>query len=552
MFALSSGICIPTSLLLETIFNRQYRGKKFVCYNLKYDEGAILYHLPKDSLNELRNTGKTVFDGYGYRSIPKKELVISKGHKSASFYDIAQFYGTSLNKAALYYLGKEKKEIDVSKFEAGYVKRNWHKIAEYCIHDAKITAELADYFIDVLSKEFNIYPQKLYSTGYIAGIHFARVCDVIDINRFCNYYPELVKYAYESYVGGKFEVYKRGYDYFYQYDINSAYPYQISQLKDIRYARVKQSNTYQNNATYGWLKCEMILSNDFSPVAVKINNVNRYPVGGFSKIITKQEYDYLIAQGEKIKIKNAWWLWCDDVYPYKAEVERLYSLKIQLKTSHDKLRYLLIKTILNAFYGKFIQVTTKHKKGKKVFEAGYLFNPMYASIITANTRIKLSDVCNNYPDNVVAVFTDCVITNKNLTNSGFNLSNGLGSWQLQRDGEGVIIGSGVYQIGDNVHYRGYKAVGDLIALIDQKPHRINIKVKQRLVLSWRLVVFRNTNTNKINRFTNEHKVLDLHFDKKRDWSAGWDWKHRLVNSEPFIHIDLEEKLNKSVDKCVTI
>ena len=217
MFTFSDGMVCNLDNLLDTLFSRQYRGVKFVCFNLRYDEGSILHLLSKEALDELRIKGKTIYNGYSYKSIPKKELVIGKGHKSVAFYDIAQFFATSLDKAAAEFLGKSKKEIDVSLFEGDFILDNWDKIAEYSIYDALLTKELADYFIDLLIRDLKIYPQKLYSTGYLAGIHFSRTCDIVDINRYYKNHIKLVEYGYNSYAGGKFETYKRGYGYFYQY-----------------------------------------------------------------------------------------------------------------------------------------------------------------------------------------------------------------------------------------------------------------------------------------------------------------------------------------------
>ena len=309
IFAISDGTMATPDNLFEKLFQHKYRGIKFVCYNLKYDEGSILQQFPADILQELRKKNKTEYNGYSIRTIPKKELVITdiKQKHSIAFYDIAQFYGTSLNNAALYYLGKEKQEMPTKTFTQEYIKKYWYKIADYCLCDAKLTKELADYFIDMLNNEFKIYPQKLYSTGYIAGLHFARTCGIQDVRRYYRYYPECLNYAYQSYAGGKFETYQRGFGNFYQYDINSAYPYEISQLQDIKMSKVFKSVDYQKDAIYGFIKCRLILSNDYSPIPLKINNLNRYPIGSFSKIITKAEYDYLISRGDKIQIIKSYY-----------------------------------------------------------------------------------------------------------------------------------------------------------------------------------------------------------------------------------------------------
>jgi len=540
MFAISDGTIIKPDCLLETLFQHKYRGIKFVCFNLKYDEGSILHQFPTEVLQELRHIGRAKYNGYSIRSIPKKELVITNSqHKqSIVFYDIAQFYGTSLDKAAMYYLGKEKIDMPTKKFTQEIIIKQWYKISRYCLQDAILTKELADYFIDMLIKDFDIYPQKLYSTGYIAGLHFARTCDFIDVKRYFRYYKECLEYAYLSYAGGKFETYQRGFGTFYQYDINSAYPFEISNLQDIRHARVFKSGEYQKGATYGFIKCRLILSNDYSPIPLKIDNVNRYPIGSFSKIITKQEYDYLVKRGDRLEIIEAWWIICQkEKYPYKTEVERLFELKKRYKNG-DKLRYMLVKILLNSFYGKFIQVTEKHKGGKKVFEAGWLFNPIYASIITANTRVKLCKVCEKYDKYTIAVHTDSIITSIDLSNNGLGISDKMGDWNCENSGYGVMVGSGVYQIGEKVHFRGYHGLNDLLGLVQNNRNRVNISVKQQLVLSWRLVVFRNVSPDLINRFTQNVKILNLNFDRKRDWQSGWTWADRLIPSQPFIEIEV--------------
>lgn len=538
LFCISDGSIITPDNLFNTLFQRQYRGVKFVCYNLKYDEGSILHLLPSMALNEIRIYGKCEYNGIRFRSIPKKELVLThiQTKQSVAFYDIAQFYGTSLNKAALYYLGKEKIDIETKTFTPEYVKKNWHTIVKYCIQDAKLTQELADYFIDILINEFEVYPQKLYSTGYITGIHFSRVCDVIDVNRLWNGYRDCLEYAYNSYAGGKFETYQRGFGEFYQYDINSAYPYEIANLQDIRNAEILESKEYQPNATYGFIKCILYIDNDYSPIPLKIDNVNRYPVGIFKKTITKNEYDYLIARGDKIDIINAWWLFCDGTKPYQNEINRLFELKRKFKNT-DKLRYMLVKILLNSFYGKFIQVTEKQRDTGKIYECGYLFNPIYASVITANVRLKLSEICDKFPDNIVAVHTDSIITNLDLEAHGFNCNSDLGGWNREANGDGVMVGSGVYQVGNKVHYRGYKSIDSLIDLIMSNRNKKDITIPQRLVLSWRLVVFRNAGNEFINRFVTDDKILNLEFDSKREWRTGWNWQHKLTGSMPFIHAD---------------
>jgi len=89
-----------------------------------------------------------------------------------------------------------------------------------------------------------------------------------------------------------------------------------------------------------------------------------------------------------------------------------------------------------------------------------------------------------------------------------------------------------YFIVNNVKY------DDMLTAIQDNKNHINLDVTMELVLSWRLIVFRNADTDLINRFTPETKRLNLNFDHKREWKHGWTWANKLTPSLPFIEIDL--------------
>ena len=228
----------------------------------------------------------------------------------------------------------------------------------------------------------------------------------------------------------------------------------------------------------------------------------------------------------------------DDFYPDSVKFkDEIIRLKKKYKNG-DELRYLLVKILLNSFYGKLIQVTEKYRKdGHRYFEAGYLFNPIYASVITANTRIKVSELSYYHDSAIVAVHTDSVI----LTTPIEDLSPDLGEWSHVVSGDGVVVGSGVYQINGNIHYRGYTNIPDLSDLILGNKGKLKLDVLQKLVLSWRLVAFRGADINLINRFIEDDpKTLNLNFDTKRDWLGRWRWRRELVPSQPFIMAERHE------------
>lgn len=509
------------------LFTRKYRGKKFVTYNLKYDEGALLQFLPTENLKELQENLKTKWRHYGIKIIPRKCLSIRAKNYTCHFYDMYNFYHGSLDYNASKYLNKSKLEIETKNFSVDYVHANYSHIVEYCIQDAILVKQLADLIIKRF-ESFNIYPSKLYSTAYISYQYFKKNCNYVTVRRFWHEDRKLLSFAMASYNGGKFEVTEKGTGYFYEYDINSAYPFEIGNLIDVTYSRIVWSKVYRRNACYAFIHVKMkIPVKIFSPVAIKFGAVNVYPVGEVTKVITKTEYEYLLTCNVDITIIDGVWLHIDyKTYPYKKEIEKLTDLKTKFKQSKSDLDYHTVKILLNSLYGKFCQLI-KHKDH---YTAGTCWNPIYASVITANVRVRISKMQNDFSD-VIAVHTDSIISKKPLD---IELKNTLGSFLPVTEGNGLIIGSGIYQIGDLVKFRGFNIPIDLFTLCDTK--KKSISLKETRPYTWKEVMFHNWDRHQINRFTDIEKTVSCDFDSKRLWVKDYhrfeEVLHRNVKSLP--------------------
>ena len=497
----------------QCAFARKYRGKVFVAYNLKYDEGALLQHLSEESLNTLRLKGKVEENGYSYRSIPKKMLSIRRGQNAVTIYDVAGFFGLSLDAAARSFLGRRKSAIPTVDFYPAYVASNWDRIATYCINDAELCQELA---LELIKRfeSFGVFPQKLYSTAYMAYQYFASKCDYVTVWDYWCEHRDVLDMAMAAYAGGKFEVTEKGVDHYWEYDINSAYPYEIANLADVRGATVIHSTKYQHKAMYAFLQCDITVpTHVFSPVPLKLGTVNVYPTGRFQRTITKGEYDYLVSDGATIEILKGVWLRIDNpTYPYKEEIERLYAEKNKAKHENRKVDYHIIKIFLNSLYGKFVQLV---KQGEK-WRASACWNPIYGAIITANTRISVSKLQRIYPS-VVAVHTDSVLSTSPLDIAP---SVELGAFSPTVEGDGVILGSGIYQIGKKVKLRGFNAKQSLMDMLNTPESKIYIRTKRPY--SWRQVIMWGWKKEYINRFEQQDKVLTPDFDRKRLWLYDWE------------------------------
>jgi hypothetical protein len=523
----SEGDAWKISDFPRCLFSRKYQNANFVCYNLKYDSSAILQILNEKELQVLREKEVVYKDDYKIKIIANKCLTVSKKGHTVNFYDMYNFYGGSLDYNAQKYLGKKKHDMETKSFSFDYVSANLQKITNYCIQDAVLVKELAELIINKF-EDFGVFVTKLYSTAYVSFQYFRKNTNYQTVSDIWKQDKKLLDFALESYNGGKFEVTQKGTGYFYEYDIVSAYPFEIANLVSLEHCRIVWDVRYKKTAVYGFLKCKLEINvKTFSPVALKTNNTCIFYAGKIEKVLTKNEYDYLLAQGSKIEILEAVWIFQDNkVYPYKKEIIKLVEKKKQYKIEGKELDYHTVKIFLNSLYGKFVQLIETNQG----YTASTCWNPIYAAIITANCRIRVTLLQQLYPS-IVAVHTDSVISTKKLD---INIGKNLGEIDFECEGQGLIIGSGIYQIGKKIRFRGMQFHLDLFELFDQK--KKTIKISQIHVNTWRECAFHGWSNEEINKFVDVMRELRVDFDQKRIWID--DYKYfseifsRNVNSLP--------------------
>ena len=215
-------------------------------------------------------------------------------------------------------------------------------------------------------------------------------------------------------------------------------------------------------------------------------------------------------------------------YPYRKEIDRLVKLKSEYKLRGLDLDYHTVKIIMNSFYGKFVQLIEK----EDYYEAGSCWNPIYGTVITANTRIRMSAAQKKF-SSVCAVHTDSVLSTAVLP---IQHNNNLGDFIQKTEGNGVILGSGIYQIGDKTKFRGMNGQLKLMEILSGCGKELKLSYKH--AYTWREVAHRGWYNEKINLFENIPKQINVNFDQKRLWLNDWqDWTQvleRKVESLPLL------------------
>lgn len=540
MLAASTGDIIDPFNLPEPFFINKFINCNFMLYNMKYDSGAILYHLPEENLIELWKENKTKYRGFTYSYIPHKLLRIKKGRDKVNFWDIAQFYKSSLDNAAKEYLNDKKTAIKTKKFSRQYVQKYYNSIKKYCIQDAKLTQRLAVYFVNKLC-EFGITPSGIYSSASISFKYFCDNTPIVTSYRFWKNNKRILKFACDAYEGGKFEVTQRGAFHGYEYDITSAYPYEIANLIDISSAEYVYSAHYQRDSIYALIRVEIDNTKNprHIPCGIMVKNVRVYPAGRFFRTITKEEYDYLVSINVPVKIHEGYWFYtAKKSYPYREAIAELFKIKARYK-NRDKMLTSTAKIAMNGFYGKLVQVI---EQPDKTFQAGPGWNPIYGSIITANTRIKVTRFQNLLAGDCLAVHTDSVITKKPLPPA--LAPGGIGNFEYVDEGPGVLIACGMYQLNDAAAFKGFKPQKNpktneydtWYDILSRNYRRKKIKYKiTNKVESWIEAMAKNHGKKSINVFSDDYKIIDLNCDSKRAWPEDMTAKKLLTTLQDSTH-----------------
>jgi hypothetical protein len=253
---------------------------------------------------------------------------------------------------------------------------------------------------------------------------------------------EVLEHARESYFGGWFEIMAHGYvpGITYEYDINSAYPYIISQLPCLEhgewvhrdpdtqwespltlvYARVKGDNPYIG----------AMLHRD------KKGNIYRpHETEGWYWLheITAAKKAGLIGPDPDIL---DWWSYhkCDHAPPFR-EVRAIYNKRREVGSKTPL--GIACKLVPNSLYGKFAQSIGEPK----------FANPIYASLITAGCRTMILDAIATHPfgtEAVRMVATDGVYFDSPHPTLPCGKDKPLGDWEMEEKKNITLFKPGVY------------------------------------------------------------------------------------------------------------
>ncbi len=480
----SDGQCIEPNVEEYTVQLLNWlwsKGDGFF-FNIEYDLAAILKPwILKNRKNVDKDKYDYVIGDFQVRHYPNKAFSIKnlklRRERARWYFDVANFFTInftyrSLDEVAKEFLHETKNAeelgIDRAKIgeEKGYYEKHRETIRKYCINDAVLTEKLARELSNILSNLGFPQPNRWFSKASISKSFLKTIWTNKREPRFIR------SIAKQSYRGGIFQTYFLGhFGHVYDMDINSAYPYAMSLLREPekRYFLLDSELDLEDTVKRltGLTVSEMLasllsnnansvnkllekLTNFYGFVKIELKDFSKYGFRKkkgssifYGKVKEAQEqwvtfYDYLVQRlfGIEYKFKGA------VIIPVKKSfafpfVQKLFDMKDKIKKEYGKssMQYWLIKVIINALYGALAQ----HKPHETQFT-----NYLYASNITAITRFivrSMEFMIEGVGGKVIAISTDGLVATKI---PHVKASDELGKWTIEEWEEYVHYMNGIY------------------------------------------------------------------------------------------------------------
>jgi|TARA_Y100000033_G_scaffold18369_1_gene17219 hypothetical protein len=516
-----------------------------------------------------------------------------KGFKKVWAYDIAQLYQNGLEKEAnarFNYYSKVDKSAHLVNWERfnNDNEYKYHIVLKSNELDARACYDLGMTIQNDFFNAFKYYPKSLISAGslarssIIANIfnryshlsereqNFKVAKDVGSIG-FMYYYDawtkqygqdivkDLFALSTESYSGGYIEAIRYGYTKEgYYTDIASAYPGIIQKLYDLRNAKLTTGNGTppEIKNSYCFIRGVVNIPQgvNFHPITIKHplhKETNIRATGKYRASYTLNERKFLLEQGTTFE--NETWINIEtkgQLSPLAKVCIDLINMRKKFLQESNSSQY-IAKLSANSLYGILFEAVntyteTQIKDGYIVNRAGYrageFFNPIYASIITSETRLLMSRGARDIERNggkVILMMTDSIFwkgNKKDLPEKYIRENKTLGYFErVQKVNDIVCLGSGRYGFKTTNGYYIAKKRG-LNSATMQNPNGIDIsrfnwhdalkvmkemnadklKVKVKTLISPGLVLHDSRyNFNDLGRILQEYREIDAIVGKNK-------------------------------------
>jgi hypothetical protein len=491
----------------------------------------------------------TFFSGSLFNSYMSFREVIKKTFRSEAFDDDTI---------------KEWKEDKGKRLDFEKVKLDDHEIIKYNRLDCIATFQL------VVIRDI-IFPMKVELTLPASAVSY--IVDQVDSDFIYYYYNGMKKLGIPNsdqtidvmkmlYKGGLFDSNRLGiFDHVYKYDINSMYPYMMSNLPELEVIRVTDNpksftidtpmldgTWFNEDAKY--LRIYSLCYKDNPKFIASKENGKLLRV----KKSCTSVFDFEIMQNDKMIIKDFEMRGMIEFRIkrrniFKNVIDQIYSKRLELKKQKNPFEK-VYKLIMNSSYGKF---------GERIMTSDSRFkNTTYASMITAlgRTYIQSAEIDS------IGYLTDSLFITKPL--KSYLVGDKLGQFKEEGEGKLYVIGNGLYVLDDPsekmVKYRGFRfekeedaeKVIKYIAenLVQGKLVRVEVSTPIMIRNIYTMRVMEGDEV-KIGVLANEEKILSPLNPKQRYVYEGSIWNGQMFRDKEDAKI-YEKELKRKLEEIKPI
>lgn len=460
LFMNSEGASIadPDGLSTRRIFDfmlseyAKYPDAIHCIYGGGYDANMWLSDLSRELVKGIYSHNYYRLGDYTVQWRRGKSFYLRYGDdKGMMVYDVLPFFQCPFVKACDEYLGADFYERDLivknKALRSSFTHDDISEVTRYTSAELVNLVRLVTELRARLNK-VGLRPKRWDGPGAIAAALLKRE-GVKKARAEC---PEPVAEAARyAYAGGRFEVIRFGNvdAPAYEYDVNSAYPYALQHVPNLRTGTWQHLVTVDNRHkvdrfTFGLYRVEYRGTDPAIPGPLFRRHVNgaiSYPLyvtGWFWAPDIHVAQKYVRRYGGHLHILEAWVYSDDGSRPFDF-IPRLYAKRRALKAAGDG-AHVGIKLGLNSLYGKLAQ-----QVGWRMMPDGPRIPPFHqlewAGFTTSVCRSLVLSACLSDLESVIAFETDAVFTSSPLP---VKTGTDLGEWEETRFDSLTYAQSGMY------------------------------------------------------------------------------------------------------------
>lgn len=287
--------------------------------------------------------------------IGKDNSIITISFKNIKLLDSLKIFPMSLKQLAIQFkVDTQKGELDHTKINIDNVTNDDIKleVLKYLEADISSLYECMEKASDYIFNKCKVNISDVYSASSLAMKHFrTSYLSKEGIPLIPRHMSEPIS---EAYYGGISQVYKSYGRNLYYYDINSLYPWAMTQEMPYEYLGISYNPKLKN--TFGFIYASIYVPSGlkYKPLPIRLDEVLATPSGHILGVYFSEELKYAESLGCIINVHKAYIF--SKKYLFNKYVEDVYAEKAVAKGS-DRV---FVKLLLNGLYGFFARTEDKY------------------------------------------------------------------------------------------------------------------------------------------------------------------------------------------------